>query len=534
MVCTGGFESMYIDLKVIQDLLKEYKSNIYLHDFSLCLDYPERLAGAMQPYFQHTLYLTDDPEELNEVEPIEYLNLLVLNPKKKDLSSYYQWKGMPINILDLHAPAEDFKDIYVKVRHFFDQEIAKGLAGEFILDTLYSERGIQTMVEELAPAFNNPVYFFDSGFNLVACNYENAEKTERGKRLIENGGFIDEDYKIINAYGHFHEKLKKTEKPIRVFRKEVGHELLLCSIDTRKDMGHLVIDAVNTPLKEADYNLLYMLKTGIYQQMQKDEFIRNNTGYPYEYFLRDLLNEKLAAPIHQSEHFSYLNSEFDYNKYCMVIEASRGNDTLNLFSLKSKVELLFPGTKTIVYNGQVVAVFSFPKNRFPGKKETDKIQALCEREQVFAGLSNVFTDITDFRNYYMQALRAIEIGASLKNVACLYIYKDYYMQHIANIFTNKESYITYCDPRLKILLEYDLEHDSELAFTLYTYLIKERRSQDAADTLGIHRNTLSKRFKTIDSLVQIDYENYQERHYLILSYELYQLNYQPEVYKKHL
>ena len=269
----------------------------------------------------------------------------------------------------------------------------------------------------------------------------------------------------------------------------------------------------------------------IYQQMQKNEFIRDNSGYPYEYFLRDLLNEKIVSSAKNSERLNYVNSEFAVHKYCMIIESARSKDALNTYSLRSKFESLFSGTKTLVFNGQIIVIFSFPKNKLMEKKEYTIVSALCARENLFAGLSNVFTDILDFRSYYNQALRAIEIGSALKNTAGLYPYKEYYLQHLANTFSGKESYITYCDPKLKTLLDYDHKKETELAATLYQYLTHERRSQEAADALGIHRNTLSYRLKIIDSLVSVDYESYKERQYLILSYEMYKLNYHPDIYR---
>jgi sugar diacid utilization regulator len=52
------------------------------------------------------------------------------------------------------------------------------------------------------------------------------------------------------------------------------------------------------------------------------------------------------------------------------------------------------------------------------------------------------------------------------------------------------------------------------------YLICERNSIAASNTMFIHRNTLVYRLKKIDALVNIDYENFEERQYIILSYEM--------------
>ena len=73
------------------------------------------------------------------------------------------------------------------------------------------------------------------------------------------------------------------------------------------------------------------------------------------------------------------------------------------------------------------------------------------------------------------------------------------------------------------LLKQDEENETELAETLYAYLICERNISAAADYLYIHRNTMTYRLKKIESLVNIDYDDPKERQYLIISYEMHKI-----------
>ncbi|MDO4734840.1 MAG: helix-turn-helix domain-containing protein, partial [Lachnospiraceae bacterium] len=98
------------------------------------------------------------------------------------------------------------------------------------------------------------------------------------------------------------------------------------------------------------------------------------------------------------------------------------------------------------------------------------------------------------------------------------------MHHIANIFFQKESEKTYCHPLMEKLLKHDAENETDLADTLYAYLICERNISAASDYLYIHRNTMTYRLKKIDSLVNINYDDPKERQYLIISYEMHKIN----------
>lgn len=105
----------------------------------------------------------------------------------------------------------------------------------------------------------------------------------------------------------------------------------------------------------------------------------------------------------------------------------------------------------------------------------------------------------------------------------LFIYSDYYMHHIANIFLQKESGKTYCHPIMEKLIKSDKENETELAETLYAYLVCERNISAAAEYLYIHRSTMTYRLKKIESMVDINFDDPKPRQYLILSYEMYKI-----------
>ena len=81
---------------------------------------------------------------------------------------------------------------------------------------------------------------------------------------------------------------------------------------------------------------------------------------------------------------------------------------------------------------------------------------------------------TNFSEYYKQALRAIELGISEKTQPMLFLYKDFYLEHMKNIFLQKESASTFCHPKMDLLLRYEQKHNSDFAHTFYMYLLHKR------------------------------------------------------------
>ena len=513
---------MFIGLDHIQTLFSGKDSRLSVTAPDYCLTGFETLKKNPAPLSLHSLYLVKNPAELKGQALLNSMNLLIYNGEKKDLEKIFSKYPVTVNYLEVYAPYEE--QDYINLRDFFNQHVATGLMAQSILNILFHENGIQSLVDSFTRGFNNPVFVFDAGFHLIACNWEMARENPMGKEICDNMGFTEKEFRMINANGRIHEKVLRSEKPIKIHIKELGFDQLVCAIDTRKNLGHIVINAVNRPFNETDYELLTMLKEGIYQQMRKEEFINDNNGYPYEYFLKDLLDEKIATPKRYLKQLDYVNTTFSDSLYCLVVETAKSPGTLNVFLIRNRFESLFPDTKTLMYNGEIIVLFCLAKNQELTEKDYDRIQKLCREYDLFAGISNHFSELSALSGYYRQALRAIEIGSSLSQNPGLFVYRDYYMHHITNIFLQKESAQTYCHPIMEALLKSDQENETDLADTLYAYLVCERNISAASDYLYIHRNTMTYRLRKIDSLVKINYEDPKERQYLIISYEMHKIN----------
>jgi len=295
---------------------------------------------------------------------------------------------------------------------------------------------------------------------------------------------------------------------------------MYCSINTKKNLGHIVVSAISKPFEPIDTEFMLILKKFIDQQMKKDSFIRSSKGFNYEYFLRDLLDGKIAADQKNAGQMKFTASEFSGNMYCLVVETARSAFTINTTHIRNILESRFPYSKTLIYNGQIIVIISIQEKQLISKEYLEAAQKVCNDNGLFAGLSNCFQNIMDFREYYHQALRAIELGTASDTEPGCYLYSDFYLEHISNIFMQKESAETFCHPKMKFLLDYDKAHKSELAYTLYMYLVHERNLAAASEAMDMHRTSLVYRFKKINSLIGEDFEDYKERLYLILSYEM--------------
>lgn len=508
---------MRICLKDIQNLFPEYSALLADTHQSYSLTGWVQLHHAPKPYASWHLYVCSY-EELQGIEFVHNMHILCVVAEgelREDMVD-----SIPAYVHILFLQCDEMAVVCRELLRYFEVIHGVGLFSAGVLDILASEGSIQEMIDYAILGFGNPAGYFDAGFNLVAANWEESEKHNLGLDIIKNRGFSEREFQMANSRNHIHRRVQKSEVPILAHNPILGVDQLLCAIDTQRDLGHLVVTAVNRPFDPFDSQLLLMLKRCIYQKLKKDEFVRNSRGYNYEAFLRDLLDEKIALGKPFLTRMNYACHDFTGNLYCIVVETARSAGMLNVYQIQELLERNLPNFRTIIHNGQIVGIWIRPEGEFLQQHHVEEVMALCRQNDIYAGMSNCFQNLVELSDYYKQSLRAIELGVAEENAPNLFCYSNYYLEHLKTLFVQKESAKTFCHPKMQVLLEYDEKNGTELAKTLYLYLVHERNIAATSAAMFMHRNSIVYRIKRIESLVGSDFEDAAERQYLMLSYRM--------------
>ncbi|MCI9151785.1 MAG: PucR family transcriptional regulator [Lachnospiraceae bacterium] len=509
---------MYIGLRNIQNIFSKNSTLLTHSDGLHCLTGWTKLDDAPRPYTDHLLYVCRYSDSLASCAFAREMHLLCIVEEGHNLSTAAS--AFPDHVSLLLVESGDPVSIYSQLQNYFNCQCGAGLFGATLLEFLAFEDGLQSAIEYSFRIFRNPIFVFDANYNLIAATWEAVRELNIQDQVVVNKHFTDDDFKMASRQNNIHNKVRKSEIPIRSYNEELGYEQMYCAINTQKDLGHICISAINRPFAENDTEMLLILKKYVHEQLKKDTFVRTSRGFHYEYFLRDLLDHKIATDRSNLMRMQYVASEFTGNLYCLVVETARSASTINSAMIRNILESRFPNTKTLIYNGQIITILSILTNQLIPEEYLTEAQKICVDHGLYAGMSNCFQDILKFEEFYNQALRAIELGICQTEKPYLFCYQDYYLEHVTNIFTLSESSETFCHPRMKFLLDYDKAHHSELAYTLYMYLIHERNLAATSEAMEMHRSSLVYRFRKINALIGENFEDCRERMYLILSYEM--------------
>ncbi len=521
---------MYINLHRIQTLFPNQKSCIIeksdedsgVYDIP-CLIGFQHLAEAPIPLVPHYLYLcrSFSPEIFQYPTVEDDICFLVESSELPDTEDPV-FSPMSSKFHLLFIQNTDHQMLLNILQAFFCETNGAGLFADSLLSILTNSSDINEMVKHASLTLRNPVMVFDEGFNLSAyyINRTDVNKLHTIQDIVAEGGLTKEDFSALQETDRHFRNLFTSTDPICIFNPESQINQMMCAVSPYRNLGLIVVNELVKPFDDTDLQFVRLLRDSIHDQLQKNEFIRNNVGNSYAFYIKDLLDEKVSISNVDQDALNSSNPGFLAMQYCLVIDPSRSNELVNSRHIRMELEVIFPDVKHLLYDGKIVCLICQEKDRYLDKKEIRKLEKFCADNNLYGGLSNVCFRVTEIRSFYQQALQAIEFGSATIHSPGLFSYQDYHAKHLIQTFSKSEPTDAYCHPQMRLLLEYDRMHSSSYAECLYQWLLCERNARLAGEALNMHSNTVNYYIKKIRSLIHFDPDNPKERQYLIFSYEL--------------
>ena len=515
---------MSVTIHTIDTTLREYFSTTIINSSAelTALTRWEVLLGQHSSASPDTLYVADRLENLLCMKESSKGNLVFCTLSEYDNSQMLQvWQG---NILVVHTDRAN--DVTEKIRLVFSAESRKNELSAVLMNVMLEGKNVQALTDAAYPFLQNPIIVFNSAYRIVGVTRAavQAQESETSDLLLENGGFSSSDYVFANRDA-LHSRVKRSKTPILAFHEDMKSNQLLIAIHPEKDYGHIVVNEFEHSFSEADSELLMTFRGFVFLQMKQEELQHQNSNRASEHFILDLLDETIIVSSSYQAFIHQLDYTFPETMRCLQISTELTPGAINLLQVRNQIDYLFPNSKVVVYEKKIVALLPVPKSGKIQEIVLASFRSFCEKSKLYAALSNSFSDVMELRLYFKQSLRALEAGRTVNDVPGLYVYEDYYLVHLRDLFLQKESLEVFLCPAFKRLTGYDLEHHTELAFTLYMYLLNDRNLVQTAKTMNMHRSSLIYRFDKINELLGEIPASIAERQYYILSYQFSEEHY---------
>ena len=269
-----------------------------------------------------------------------------------------------------------------------------------LLEALTEGARVQTLVDAAYPFLRNPLVIFDSSYRIAGVTRRalQAQESQATDMLLENGGFSSGDYTFANRRA-IHSQVKKSKNPIMAFHDQMQINQLLVSVSTEKDYGHIVVNEFEHTFTEIDTELLMVLRSYVYLQMKHDELLRQNGKRPFEHFILDLLDEAVVVSGAYQAFIHQLDRTFPDNVRCLVISTELTPGAVNMLQIRNQLEYLFANSRIVIYEKKVLALIPVMPNGKLSNAALTSFRVFCEKDKLYASLSNNFSNITEIRSY---------------------------------------------------------------------------------------------------------------------------------------
>ena len=381
-----------------------------------------------------------------------------------------------------------------------------------LLSALAKARGLQSVADVGSRMMENPVVISDKSWSVLAMAPDEDIISDREWQEFRKDGMLSINTVAKDVQSGLSVKLTDSDSPF-IWENDGGNRRLFSSVIVGgRNSATISVLELNRPFTDEDLINIIMLRDAVSAEMQKDKFLNYTRGMLHEELIENLLEGKSGTPI--LAEFEMSSTKFGFKKnLCVHVLDIRGFDVENYSVpyIRNYLEKLIPNSRAVIYGDNIVLVSSFDKSN----EETDKsLSDFMEIHNIKAGASRIFTDLSDLRFHYNEALAALSVGMHMDSGKNIYSYDEYAIFHIAQLCSDNSD--MFIHPKLKLLYSLDRDHDSSFADSLYTYLKCNRNITNTANTLHIHRNTLIYHLKRIEELLDISIDDVD----LLLHFEM--------------
>ncbi|MDQ7092312.1 helix-turn-helix domain-containing protein [Desulfosporosinus sp. PR] len=394
-----------------------------------------------------------------------------------------------------------------------------------LLKTLTKDSGLQDLVDLGYRMLGNPFTITDLSVKLLASTGETQVTDDPvWNELQKNKNFIFQTYSYY-AKNSLFEQIANNEDPFYWLDPYCKYPRIIGKISIHnRDMAVLVVCAHNREFKASDKDIVSILCDACSIELQKNKYIHLSPGLLHQNFLLDLLERNIEDGRIIAERMKVLNLKLKRKLFVLNLDTQNLDISKSTLPyLREEIEKKLANAKAVIYNHNLVILASCENELHFLEVELKALKAFITNNNLQAGISRSFTDLTEVREHYLESLEALKLGEFLKKEAHFFRYADYLIYDLINFHCDKEKYKKFLHRSLLMLIEYDQENKTEFARSLYTYICNFKNVKDSATELNIHRNTMFHRIEKIESILNLDLNDGDILFQLYFSYKMLEL-----------
>lgn len=311
------------------------------------------------------------------------------------------------------------------------------------------------------------------------------------------------------------------------------------SICPLSNHGYLIIEGESLSTF-ASYQIEAMIPVIKAELIKLNQLLQHEKKYQKN-FIYDLLHNNFESQyiiINQARNWGW---DLTVPQVLMVMDLKDGSDSFGDSEEADRIEKIIKNTLstffchaiTVELDGHFIILIPFegakPKKEI--KLESKRIAESIHKKileykpdiQVSFGIGRFYPSIMDTCRSFQEAKIALELGGANQGNSFVTHFEDLgLIRLLANV--RQELLEEYRNEYLGELDEFDTDNETDMFHTLQVYIAENGNLKSTADQLFIHINTLRNRIKKIESILNIDFQNYEDLVNVYISLKIKNMN----------
>ena len=389
---------------------------------------------------------------------------------------------------------------------------------------VFQNLGLQALCDLGAELLDNPVCIHDDWFIMTAMSQgmetimapEYVASSTKGfvPRVIVEDFKQDSDYLETYVY-----------RGAKIWEGIDGapSSLYVNLWDATVYQGRLLVILHNHPFRHRDFLLAEILAQGAVFLLGRKQLGESQTYQSMDDIVFHLLQGNQPEPAELNQLLTTLHWDQSDQFLCARLKSQQTTAaTILEHVLHSDLFQLFPGSYILFTGHEQCLVVNLTRQPIPPSQLRYLLAPLCRDYCLYAGLSSPVSGLRELHLAYYEAEVALNQAFQMRSEKWIVFFSDCALTHILNNLPQPLQPWHLISPVLWRLRDHDREKGTQYFDTFRAYLLNERNIPRTAQALIIHRTTLLYRLEKIQSLVQTNLEDPEQRLYLLLSFWIWE------------
>lgn len=390
-----------------------------------------------------------------------------------------------------------------------------------LIHDLIGCQSLQELLQVARQGLRSPLILADLAFHVLAITEESGISDPRWLQINQERAL---PLNIVNLT--LYQSALRHGAP-NLTTDSTGLPIVRCAVaQGDRIIGYLLSPGYGGMPVQAEIDLMALTADLCSLRMQKDFHYSEYPENMLEFFVSDLLNGTITDEEKILDRCRLFQWDLRLPYRVLTIrpaaqpQLSSGGDYLILDQHRADLQQQFPKATVFLYGSQIKLIIHVHDQTTRDALVLRELQQFLRERQLVAGVSQTAYRLRNLSGRHNQAMKALEMGVLLEGTGPMYHYDSYSVYHCLELCASQTNLLQLCHSAVLLLESYDRKNGTELLGTLHAYLSCHQNISEAAASLFVHRNTLSKRLEKINDLISVDLTDAETVFHLMFSYRI--------------